>query len=82
MFFDADEWPVYLQKADQLGTWGDEITLRVAAEVTGIRIHVITSAEDNWYLVYEGAEGPPQSGREIFLTYVEPIHYNTMAPMP
>ncbi|CAM9405351.1 unnamed protein product, partial [Heterosigma akashiwo] len=34
-------------------TWGDELTLRAVAEEYGVRVHVMTSTEENWYLHYD-----------------------------
>jgi len=81
VFFEAGEWNDYLSKMGMLKTWGDELTLRVAAEVFGVRVHVVTSTNESWYLVYESSAGVPTGARDLFLAYVAPIHYNTLVPL-
>lgn len=80
-FFEAGTWEDYLRTMAALRTWGDELTLRAAAEVFNIRIHVISSTETNWYIVYEPEKGLQDDARNLFITYVSPIHYNTVAPL-
>jgi len=68
------------------GTWGDELTLRAAADLLRAKVYVITSDADNWLLQYDpsavagsgvGGAGPV-AARCLFVTYVSPIHYNTI----
>jgi len=80
-FFGAGEWKEYLRKMAALRTWGDEITLRAAAETFNVRIHIISSTETNWYIKYEPESGLGDGARNLFMTYVSPIHYNTVAPL-
>ena len=91
----AGEFEVYLRKMAKPTTWGDELTLRAAAEAFGCVAHVITSEAANWYLVYKSEEGddsadveailprarlaPPPRGKDVMLAYVSPIHYNAVA---
>lgn len=77
VFVDGD-WNKYLDSMSMLRTWADELTLRACADALVVRIHVITSAKENWYLKYDSTSTPV---RELFLTYIEPIHYNTLRPM-
>lgn len=49
---------------------------RAVSDSFGIVVRVVTSDLENWYLTYE-----PQCckmDREIFLTYIAPIHYNSI----
>lgn len=80
-FFDDAEWAHYLENIGQLKTWGDELSLRAAAEAFAIKVHVITSTEENWLLEYAPADSSVIVAREVFLTYVAPIHYNTIEPL-
>ena len=59
-------------------TWGDELTLRAAADAFGCVVHVITSTTENWHLVYQ-PEKPREPPKSLFLTYVSPVHYNTIS---
>ena len=91
VFFDGKrEFERYVDKMSHDRTWGDELTLRAAVEAYACVAHVISSAPQNWYLVYspEGEAGaalllprgvdPPPQGKDVFLSYVSPIHYNSV----
>jgi len=80
-FFEEGEWKEYIRKMAAPRTWGDELILRAASEAFQVRIHVISSTEQNWYIVYEPEIGLADDARNLFLTYVSPIHYNTVAPL-
>ncbi|CAD2219453.1 OTU-like cysteine protease, putative [Angomonas deanei] len=50
----------YYQEMGQLGTWGDELTLRAASDSLCTNIHVISSAERNFYITYRpDSDAPP-----------------------
>eukprot|EP00760_Papus_ankaliazontas_P035346 PhM_4_TR7754/c0_g1_i1/m.98276 len=78
----------YFQAMDISGTWGDELTLRAAADAFNLRIHVLTSEESNYYVVYQPnatdfAKAAVANDRaaeplDIFLAYISPIHYNSI----
>jgi hypothetical protein len=51
-FLDGQDWESYLSGMCTLMTWGDELTLRAAADVYTCKINIITSDDDNWHLVY------------------------------
>jgi len=92
-FEDEREFNDYLQSMSQARTWGDELTLRAIVEVYCCEAHVITSESANWYLAYSpdteeerdasiarcpnGLPLPPK-GKQIFLSYISPIHYNAI----
>lgn len=87
IYFDGDgsfgEW---LGKMSEHGTWGDELTLRALADAYRVKVHVITTNKDNWYLEYEPDTSIPchemvmqakgEQVRHVFLCYVSPVHYN------
>ncbi|KAL1503809.1 hypothetical protein AB1Y20_012277 [Prymnesium parvum] len=77
--FDGDELMAYVERMGCQRTWGDELTLRAAADCFGCTIHLVTSTESNWYLRYEPQTGTPR--KNLFLTYVYPIHYDAVSPM-
>jgi len=94
VFFEYDrEFKKYLSDMAKDRTWGDELTVRAVVEAYGCVAHVITSEPMNWYLVYEpedtsdpdpkiaicprGHQMPPK-GKQVFLSYVSPIHYNAI----
>ena len=69
--------------------WGDELTIRAAADAFGCTVHVLTSDAENWHLRYTPAGMARQpslasaeladgsgAGRRLFLTYISPVHYN------
>ena len=91
-FADEAEFRDYLRGMARDRTWGDELTLRAVVEAYGCVAHVLTSEAQNWYLVYtpestdvdlaassvpENYQAPPQ-GKEVFLSYVSPVHYNAV----
>jgi hypothetical protein len=41
-----------------------------------VAVHVVTSEQHNWYLRYEPL--CLKSPLEVFLTYVAPMHYNSL----
>lgn len=91
LFFDG-EFDDYLKGMAINRTWGDELTLRAIVEAYGCVAHVLTSEPSNWYLVYhpesteiddniatapKGLSLPPV-GKEVFVSYISPIHYNAI----
>lgn len=97
-FETAKEFDRYLKDMARNRTWGDELTLRAAVEAYGCEAHVITSEPANWYLVYQPeSDAPaldpqvavcpkkvpaPRKGKQIFLSYVSPVHYNAIMVGP
>ena len=75
IYFDVGEFDTFLERMGTERTWGDELTLRAAADAFRCTIHVITSTKENWHLRYE-PEGKP--AKLLFLTYVSPVHYNAI----
>eukprot|EP00746_Dinoflagellata_sp_MGD_P011540 gnl/MRDRNA2_/MRDRNA2_124256_c0_seq1.p1 gnl/MRDRNA2_/MRDRNA2_124256_c0~~gnl/MRDRNA2_/MRDRNA2_124256_c0_seq1.p1 ORF type:complete len:264 (-),score=49.89 gnl/MRDRNA2_/MRDRNA2_124256_c0_seq1:51-842(-) len=76
-FFGGDhEWKQYLKQMSCSRTWGDEITLRALASAFQARLHVLTSTKENWYLTYEPDK--LDCPKEVFITYISPIHYNSL----
>lgn len=80
-FFVEGDWDQYIADMEQLRTWGDEITLQAVADTFKVRIHLVTSSALNWYLVRQPSGDTPSWTREVFLTYLAPVHYNTIEPM-
>lgn len=78
VYFEEEEFDEYLRGMSQPRTWGDELTLRAVTDALCVKIHVITTEQENWYLHYDPVGEPV---RELFLTYLSPIHYNTLRPL-
>lgn len=94
MFFESgSEFKSYVKDMSKNRTWGDELTLRAVVEAYSCEAHVVTSSSANWYLVYQPenederdpkiaatpkGQQPPQKGKQIFLSYISPIHYNSI----
>ncbi|GLI69337.1 hypothetical protein VaNZ11_013923 [Volvox africanus] len=88
--FLGEDFDQYVRQMERSGTWGDELTLtwthptadphgapqRAMCDSFGLTVHVVTSEEDHWYLTYEPKIR--KLDREIFLTYIAPIHYNSI----
>jgi hypothetical protein len=49
---------------------------RALSDTLGLVIHVVTSDQQHWYMQYEPEE--LKGHHELFLTYVAPIHYNSL----
>lgn len=82
-FFPSEEaFRSYLAGMAVLGTWGDELVLRAVADTYDLTAHVLTSSDDNWYLVYSPADRGKTTGRHLFLTYLSPIHYSGFEAKP
>jgi len=78
-YFDGKEdFQDYLAQMAKKRTWGDELTLRAATDCFNRKVHVITTEERNWYLSYVPLEGKEGHQGHVFLTYISPIHYNTV----
>ena len=53
-YFDGDAaFKAYTAKMANKGTWGDELTLRAAADLLGCKILVVTSDKTNYILHYD-----------------------------
>eukprot|EP00878_Enallax_costatus_P007209 GHUV01007553.1.p1 GENE.GHUV01007553.1~~GHUV01007553.1.p1 ORF type:complete len:338 (+),score=81.02 GHUV01007553.1:294-1307(+) len=74
--FLGEDFHYYCAGMAQLGTWGDELTLRAVCDSFGVVVHVVTSEQHNWYLRYNPLK--LKSTVEVFLTYIAPIHYNSL----
>ena len=74
----------YLAEMRLPGTWGDELTLRAAADLLQAKVFVITSEEENWFLHYDPqlTQTSVSETRCLFITYISPIHYNTIEHDP
>ena len=96
LFFEGRAFESYVSKMAKPTTWGDELTLRAATEAFDCVAHVITSESSNWYLVYRAEAcadtdarevlsraglSPPARRKDVFLSYVSPIHYNAVAAL-
>uniref|UniRef100_A0A6T8AMC3 OTU domain-containing protein n=1 Tax=Prymnesium polylepis TaxID=72548 RepID=A0A6T8AMC3_9EUKA len=92
-FEGPDEFKRYVREMSRSRTWGDELTLRAIVEAYGCEAHVITSEEANWYLAYSPeteeerdaavafcpkGHAMPRPRKQIFLSYISPIHYNAV----
>ena len=75
---DDEQWAAYLRKMACSRTWGDELTLRAIVDGFGVVAHLITSDAEHWHSVY-AAPSAQADARVLFLAYIAPIHYNTLA---
>eukprot|EP01011_Urceolus_sp_BLP5_P006890 TRINITY_DN7053_c0_g1_i1.p1 TRINITY_DN7053_c0_g1~~TRINITY_DN7053_c0_g1_i1.p1 ORF type:complete len:116 (+),score=42.12 TRINITY_DN7053_c0_g1_i1:48-350(+) len=64
----------------KLGTWGDEICVKALCDCFEVCVYVILSTPGNWYLRYTPAGGFFRP-KKIFLSYLSPIHYNSVTYM-
>ena len=73
VFVDGD-WEYFLAALAK-DAWGDELTLQAIADSFSVVVHVVTSTEENWHLVYAPRA---LTARACFLSYVHPVHYNVV----
>lgn len=80
-FGSKEDFEEYVDLMAMDRTWGDELALCAVAESYQCVVHVITSHQTNWYLVYtpkslgkDGSNGP----EEVFVAYIAPVHYNSV----
>eukprot|EP01065_Artemidia_motanka_P006905 TRINITY_DN13372_c0_g1_i1.p1 TRINITY_DN13372_c0_g1~~TRINITY_DN13372_c0_g1_i1.p1 ORF type:complete len:571 (+),score=113.05 TRINITY_DN13372_c0_g1_i1:96-1715(+) len=85
--FVGEEWVEYVERMTCVATWGDELMLRAICDAARIHIHVITSDSSNWSLRYEPDDALkpllslPGGRRHVFLSYLAPVHYNSVTPL-
>ena len=60
LFDGADEFVAYVEGMKQSGTWGDELTLRAAADSFGCHVHVVTSEAKRWHLHFKPTDDPAE----------------------
>lgn len=79
-----EDFALYVRDMATPRTWGDELTLRAAVDVFNVKVHVITTEAENYLLHYDpdNDSRADAAKRHLFLSYVSPIHYNTVAPLP
>ncbi|XVF23573.1 hypothetical protein REPUB_Repub13aG0050400 [Reevesia pubescens] len=68
----------YLKKMNKNGEWGDHLTLQAAADTYGVKIFVLTSFKDTFYI--EILPHYQKSERIIFLSFWAEVHYNSIYP--
>ena len=73
-----DDFNDYIEKMMMNRTWGDELTLRAASDIFGTKIHVITTEKEHYVLHYDPST-TSKTNRQLFLSYISPIHYNTVS---
>ena len=73
-----DDFNDYIEKMMMNRTWGDELTLRAASDIFGTKIHVITTEKEHYVLHYNPST-TSKTNRQLFLSYISPIHYNTVS---
>ncbi|KAL1208036.1 OVARIAN TUMOR DOMAIN-containing deubiquitinating enzyme 10 [Cardamine amara subsp. amara] len=76
-FVDKMEFSQYVKNMSSDSAWGDEVTLKAAADVYGVKIVLITSIKDNPTIVIL-PKSEKEPGRVIHLSYLAGIHYNSI----
>lgn len=72
------EFQKYLYNIAQDRRWGDELVIRAVCDRFAVEIAVVTSNSENCYLHYQPSTTPECC---LFLSYIDPIHYNALAPI-
>eukprot|EP00656_Telonema_subtile_P050857 TRINITY_DN6699_c0_g1_i5.p2 TRINITY_DN6699_c0_g1~~TRINITY_DN6699_c0_g1_i5.p2 ORF type:complete len:136 (+),score=31.60 TRINITY_DN6699_c0_g1_i5:649-1056(+) len=84
-----EELDAYIRRMSKDRTWGDELTMKAAVDAYRATVHVISSNEENWHLVYTpeemGEQQPNHVGErtrtKLFVAYISPVHYNSIVPI-
>jgi hypothetical protein len=64
LFASPRDYDRYVKGMTRDGTWGDELTLRAAADCLGCHIHVISSSVQHWHLHFAPKGAAPKYGVE------------------
>ena len=87
-------WDDYVAALTNASSWGDELTLQASAEAWDVVVHVVTSSDEHYYLMYGTPAPSPRAlftprarrkrtaQRHCFLTYTAPVHYNVLSAEP
>eukprot|EP00931_Biecheleriopsis_adriatica_P121099 TRINITY_DN96179_c0_g1_i1.p1 TRINITY_DN96179_c0_g1~~TRINITY_DN96179_c0_g1_i1.p1 ORF type:complete len:207 (+),score=37.33 TRINITY_DN96179_c0_g1_i1:46-621(+) len=67
----------YLVDMSRDGTWGDHVTLQAAADVLGLKIHVLTDHLSEAFI--EVLPKQQQSSKILKLIFWAEVHYNSVA---
>ncbi|KAH8092100.1 thiol-dependent ubiquitin-specific protease [Aureococcus anophagefferens] len=88
-------WDDYVAALTNASSWGDELTLQASAEAWDVVVHVVTSSDEHYYLMYGTPAPSPRAlftpraarrkrtaQRHCFLTYTAPVHYDVLSAEP
>eukprot|EP00929_Paragymnodinium_shiwhaense_P105794 TRINITY_DN70859_c0_g1_i1.p2 TRINITY_DN70859_c0_g1~~TRINITY_DN70859_c0_g1_i1.p2 ORF type:complete len:140 (+),score=35.17 TRINITY_DN70859_c0_g1_i1:75-494(+) len=93
-FFGEDgEFYQYIRGMSADKTWGDEFVLRALADLYNAEVHLLTSAQSGFYILYAPMAAEPQAAAttpragaaskpRIFLAYTFPVHYDGLMADP
>eukprot|EP00667_Euglena_gracilis_P005985 EG_transcript_6036 len=83
LYYGSDEeYDRYVTSMKGLGYWGDEVALKATCDRLEFVAYVLTSTSGNWYLRYVPGHMEQDQFvklKNIFLTYLSPIHYNSLS---
>nr|GMC98825.1 probable receptor-like protein kinase At5g47070 isoform X2 [Ipomoea batatas] len=74
----AMDYDAYLEMMARDGEWGDHVTLQAAADLYGVKILIITSFKDSWYI--EIIPNTEKLKRGVYLSFWAEVHYNSIVP--
>jgi hypothetical protein len=83
LFDTPQEYQEFVNRMQQTCIWGDEIVLKALCDHFEVVVYVILSTPGNWYLRYVPNQDNTTVRRmkKIFLSYLSPIHYNSVTYM-
>lgn len=73
------EFSEYVKNMSSNSVWGDEVTLKAAADLYGVKIVLITSLKHTTFMEIL-PKSQKQPGRVIYLSYLAGIHFNSIYP--
>ncbi len=63
------------------GTWATDLAIRNLVNCLGITLHILKSTEENFLDIHYSRRDDtnlytPYGSIDVFVTYLEPLHYN------
>lgn len=74
--FIPEHFDVYCTRMSSTKSWGDNVTVQAASDYYGVRIYLITSAED--CILVQITPRELKSERILWLSYVGGVHFNSL----
>jgi len=75
---DGDTYEEYCANMSRDGTWGDAITMQAAADAYGVKICMLTSYRESFFVEIEPRHKSSTSSLTLMISFWAEIHYNSL----